>query len=90
MSGLIGQLIFGLIIGIIARAVLPGKENITPGPIGWLITAAIGVGGAFLGTLVKSMFFGAESGAAGWILSALGAIVLLVAYRMIFGRGQAS
>jgi uncharacterized membrane protein YeaQ/YmgE (transglycosylase-associated protein family) len=86
MFDLMWRLVAGLIIGVIARFLLPGKENIPSGVVGWVITGAIGIGGAFLGTVVKHLIFGYGSGAAGWILSILGAIVLLLAYGMIFGK----
>lgn len=79
------QLIVGLIIGAIARWLLPGKEMIAPGWLGWLITALIGMGGAFLGTLIgKSIFGKSESYTAGWIMSILGAILLLLLFRWLF------
>ncbi|MEZ5347013.1 MAG: hypothetical protein R2681_15805 [Pyrinomonadaceae bacterium] len=51
MFHILGQLIVGLVIGAIARFLLPGKEAIVAGPVGWLITALIGMGGAIIGTL---------------------------------------
>ncbi len=83
MMNIIFQLIVGLIIGAVARFLIPGKENIVAGPIGWLITAGLGVGGSLIGSLIgKSLF--KENYAAGWIMSILGAILLLIAYRLIF------
>jgi uncharacterized membrane protein YeaQ/YmgE (transglycosylase-associated protein family) len=84
MLNILGQLLFGLIIGIIARFLLPGKETIAAGPIGWLITALLGIGGSFLGTMIGRMIWGSEKYAAGWIMSILGAVLLLVIYRIIF------
>ena len=79
------QLIVGLIIGAIARWLLPGKEEIASGWLGWLITALIGMGGAFIGTLVgKAIFRKGENYAAGWIMSILGAIGLLMLVRWLF------
>jgi uncharacterized membrane protein YeaQ/YmgE (transglycosylase-associated protein family) len=83
MKSIIFQLIVGLIIGAVARFLIPGKENIVAGPIGWLITAGLGIGGSLIGSLIgKSLF--KENYAAGWIMSVLGAILLLIAYRFIF------
>ncbi|MBS1793879.1 MAG: GlsB/YeaQ/YmgE family stress response membrane protein [Acidobacteria bacterium] len=84
MLHILGQLIVGLIIGAVARLLLPGKEAIAAGPIGWLITALIGMGGSFLGTMIGRAIWKSENYAAGWIMSIAGAILLLVAYRMIF------
>ncbi len=83
MFHIIGQLIVGLIIGALARLVLPGKEPIVAGAIGWLVTALIGMGGAFIGTFVGKLIWGSEKYAAGWIMSILGAVLLLVLVRMI-------
>jgi uncharacterized membrane protein YeaQ/YmgE (transglycosylase-associated protein family) len=83
MLSIIFQLIVGLIIGAVARLLLPGKENIAAGPIGWLITAGLGVGGSLIGSLIGRALF-KENYAAGWIMSILGAVLLLVVYRFIF------
>jgi uncharacterized membrane protein YeaQ/YmgE (transglycosylase-associated protein family) len=80
---IVGQLILGLVIGAIARFLLPGKEAIASGIIGWVITAGLGIGGSLIGTLVGKAIF-KENYAAGWIMSILGAIGLLVLYRIIF------
>ncbi len=84
MLHIIGQLIFGLIIGAIARLLLPGKEAIAAGPIGWIITAILGIAGSFIGTMLGRMIFSKENYSAGWIMSILGAILLLVIYRIVF------
>lgn len=84
MLHILGQLLVGLIIGAIARLLLPGKEAIASGLIGWLITALIGMSGAFIGTLVGRAIWKSENYAAGWIMSIGGAVLLLVLYRMIF------
>jgi uncharacterized membrane protein YeaQ/YmgE (transglycosylase-associated protein family) len=83
MLHIIGQLILGLVIGAVARFLIPGKEDIASGIFGWLITAGIGIGGSFLGTMVGKALF-KENYAAGWIMSILGAIALLLVYRMVF------
>lgn len=84
MFGLVWQLLVGLVIGLIARLVLPGKEPIAPGALGWLITALVGMGGAFLGTFLGRMLFAGEGYTAGWIMSILGAVILLVIVRFLF------
>ena len=85
---LIWQLIVGLIVGILARFLLPGKEAFPAGPLGWLLTAVLGVAGAFLGTFIGGALWGGENYAAGWIMSILGGIVLLLLVRLIMGRGN--
>ncbi|NNE65046.1 MAG: GlsB/YeaQ/YmgE family stress response membrane protein [Pyrinomonadaceae bacterium] len=83
MFHIIGQLFVGLIIGAIARFLIPGKEPIAAGLLGWLITALIGMGGSFIGTLGGKVIFGKEKYAAGWLMSILGAVVLLAIVRML-------
>lgn len=87
MFGLIGQLIGGLIVGIIARLLLPGREALPEGALGWLLTALIGIAGAFVGGFIARSLWAGENYAAGWIMSILGSIILLLLVRMIFGRG---
>lgn len=86
MFGLIGQLIGGLIVGIIARLLLPGREALPAGALGWLLTALIGIAGAFVGGFIARSLWAGENYAAGWIMSILGSIILLLGVRMIFGR----
>lgn len=85
MFHLIGQLIVGLIVGVIARLVLPGKEPIAAGALGWLITALLGIAGAFIGTLIGGALWGGEGYAAGWIMSIIGAVLLLLLARLLLG-----
>ncbi len=90
MFDLIGQLIGGLIVGIIARLALPGKEALPDGAVGWILTAVLGIAGAFLGGFVARSLWAGENYAAGWIMSILGAVVLLLLVRLIFGKGGSS
>lgn len=84
MIHLIGQLIVGLIVGIIARLLIPGHEHIAAGALGWLITALIGMGGSLLGTFVGRAIWKDQGYKAGWIFSILGAILLLIVVRFLF------
>ena len=88
MFHLIGQLIGGLIVGVIARLVLPGREALPEGALGWLLTALIGIGGAFVGGVVARSLWAGENYTAGWIMSILGAVLLLIIVRLIFGKGN--
>ena len=83
---LIWQLIVGLIVGVLARLILPGKEAIAPGALGWLITALLGVAGAFIGTMIGRSLWGGADYTAGWIMSIVGAIILLLLYRFISNK----
>ena len=75
-------LVFGLLVGALARLIVPGKE-----PGGWVVSMAIGVAGAFAGGMLgRVLGFYREGESAGFIMSLLGAIVLVVAYQAIAGR----
>ena len=84
---MIGQIIGGLIVGVIARLLLPGREAFPDGVIGWILTAILGMAGAFVGGFIARSLWAGENYAAGWIMSILGAVILLVVVRLIFGRG---
>jgi uncharacterized membrane protein YeaQ/YmgE (transglycosylase-associated protein family) len=87
MAHIIGQLIVGLIIGVIARFLLPGREDIPSGPVGWLITALLGIAGSFVGSMIGRAIWKDQNYVAGWILSIIGAIVLLLIYRFAVHSG---
>jgi uncharacterized membrane protein YeaQ/YmgE (transglycosylase-associated protein family) len=79
--GIIWMLLAGLVIGAIAKLLMPGKD-----PGGCIITMLLGIAGAFVGTWIGRMFSGNSQYYAQWILSIVGAMVLLLIYRMIAGR----
>jgi uncharacterized membrane protein YeaQ/YmgE (transglycosylase-associated protein family) len=83
MGHLIGQIIFGLIVGIIAKFLMPGKD-----PGGFIITALIGMAGALIGTFAGQALWGGAGYEAGWITAILGAILLLAGYRLVVNRGS--
>ena len=66
-------LVFGLVVGALARLALPG-----PDPMGILATIGLGLAGAFIGGILAHLIFGAAGGV---IFSILGAILLLYLYR---------
>ncbi len=74
----------GLIIGVIARLLLPGKEAIASGALGWLMTAGVGIAGSLIGTVLGKAIWKEQGYKAGWIMSILGAIGLLILLRFIF------
>jgi uncharacterized membrane protein YeaQ/YmgE (transglycosylase-associated protein family) len=79
---LIGTLIIGLLVGIVAKFLMPGKD-----PKGFLITIALGVAGAFLATFLGQRLGIYDAGeAAGFIGAVVGAIILLFLYRLIAGK----
>jgi uncharacterized membrane protein YeaQ/YmgE (transglycosylase-associated protein family) len=79
MMSLIGTIIVGLIVGFIARAIKPGEDK-----LGWIMTAILGVGGSFLAKFAgQALGLYQDGGAAGWIASVIGAVVLLVVYGFV-------
>jgi uncharacterized membrane protein YeaQ/YmgE (transglycosylase-associated protein family) len=79
---ILGMIIFGLVVGVIAKFLMPGKD-----PGGIIVTIILGVLGSLLGGfLFNALGWGAGERYAGWIGSIIGAIILLILYRMIAGR----
>ena len=85
---MIGQLIGGLVVGIIARFLMPGKEAFPAGVIGWVLTAVLGIGGAFIGGFIAKSLWASDNYAAGWIMSIIGSFILLFVVRLIFGKSN--
>ena len=83
--GILGFLLLGLIAGAIAKAILPGRQG-----GGWVITLVLGVVGALLGGWIGSLIFGGGLGEffdlRTWLLSILGAIIVLLIYGAVAGR----
>jgi uncharacterized membrane protein YeaQ/YmgE (transglycosylase-associated protein family) len=84
--GIIGWILLGLLAGIIAKAILPGDD-----PGGLIVTLLLGVAGALLGGFIaRALGFGDPIDEffdiSTWIAAIIGAIVLLLIYRMVFGR----
>jgi uncharacterized membrane protein YeaQ/YmgE (transglycosylase-associated protein family) len=78
-------LLFGLIVGALARLIVPGRE-----PGGWVVSMVIGVVGSFLGGLIgRALSIYREGEPAGFFMSLLGAIVLVAGYHAISRRSTA-
>jgi uncharacterized membrane protein YeaQ/YmgE (transglycosylase-associated protein family) len=72
--GIIGTIFVGLIVGALARLVMPGEQK-----MGWILTCLLGIAGSFLAGFVgQQMGWYTVGQTAGWIASVLGAVVLLV------------
>lgn len=87
--GIIAFLILGLICGAIAKAVLPGRD-----PGGLIVTLIIGVVGALLGGFLAGALFDADPldefwSLSSWLTAIVGAIILLLLWRLVAGRGSA-
>jgi uncharacterized membrane protein YeaQ/YmgE (transglycosylase-associated protein family) len=81
----IALIISGLIIGVIAKLLMPGRD-----PGGFIITILLGIAGMFLGGFVgRALGLYKPGQPAGWIVSILGALVLLVLYHLLVGRNRA-
>ncbi len=76
--GIIGWIIIGLIVGAIARWLMPG-----PDPMGWLGTIVLGIVGSLVGGTLLNLLFGGglELSAAGFLGSILGALIVLFVWR---------
>ncbi len=80
--GIISMIIVGFIVGLLARAIMPGDQK-----MGWILTAILGIVGAFVaGYLGQAMGWYQPGQGAGWIGSIVGAIIVLFIYGMIAKR----
>jgi uncharacterized membrane protein YeaQ/YmgE (transglycosylase-associated protein family) len=80
--GIIGMIILGLIAGAIAKLIMPGKD-----PGGIIVTILLGIAGSVVGGFLWNMLFGNDGdNTAGLIGSIIGALILLLLYRMLVGR----
>ena len=79
---ILSWIVFGLVIGIIAKLLMPGKD-----PGGFIVTILLGIAGALVGGFIgRAMGLYSAGQSAGWIMSILGAIILLALYRMMVRR----
>ena len=82
MSALLWTILIGAVIGIVAKLLMPGRD-----PGGCIITILLGIAGSFLaGYLGRAMGWYQEGQPAGFIFSVIGAMILLLLYRVIFGK----
>jgi uncharacterized membrane protein YeaQ/YmgE (transglycosylase-associated protein family) len=94
MFVILGWIVFGLIAGVIAKAIMPGRD-----PGGCIVTILIGIAGSLLGGFIGHYVFGYGTGGRGdvsdlsrpgflmsLVLAVVGAIILLAIYRLIKGR----
>ena len=77
-------LVFGLIIGALARFLVPGRES-----GGWMVSMVLGVVGSFLGTFIgRALSIYREGEPAGFVMSLFGAILMVMAYHAIARRSS--
>lgn len=82
MFGIIGWILFGLIVGALAKLVMPGRD-----PGGIIVTMLLGIAGALAGGFIgRALGWYGPNDSAGFLMSLLGAIILLWIYRVVIGR----
>jgi uncharacterized membrane protein YeaQ/YmgE (transglycosylase-associated protein family) len=85
MFSLLWAVIIGLIVGAVAKFLMPGKD-----PGGFIVTILLGIAGSLVGTwLGRAVGWYQEGQGAGFIMSVIGAVILLFIYRLIVGRKTA-
>jgi uncharacterized membrane protein YeaQ/YmgE (transglycosylase-associated protein family) len=81
----IGWILFGLIVGVVAKLLMPGRD-----PGGFIVTILIGIAGALLGGFLgRAVGWYREGDPVGFVMAVLGSIILLAIYRMMTRRGDA-
>jgi uncharacterized membrane protein YeaQ/YmgE (transglycosylase-associated protein family) len=79
---ILGWILFGLVIGALAKLVMPGRD-----PGGIIVTILLGIAGALVGGFIgQALGLYGPGEAAGFVMSFLGAVALLAIYRVIIGR----
>ena len=82
MFGIIGWIIFRLIVGVIAKLLMPGRD-----PGGFIVTCLIGIAGALIGGFIgQSIGMYGPGVGAGYLMSIVGAVLLLFIYRRLVVR----
>jgi uncharacterized membrane protein YeaQ/YmgE (transglycosylase-associated protein family) len=82
MLGVIGWIVFGLIVGAVAKLLMPGRD-----PGGLIVTMALGIAGALIGGFIgRALHWYGPNDGAGFFMSLLGAVLLLWLYRMMVSR----
>jgi uncharacterized membrane protein YeaQ/YmgE (transglycosylase-associated protein family) len=77
--GIIGTLIIGLLAGIVAKFLMPGRD-----PGGWIVTMLLGVAGAFVASYLGQAIGWYQVGqGAGFIGAVVGSVILLIVYRLV-------
>jgi uncharacterized membrane protein YeaQ/YmgE (transglycosylase-associated protein family) len=79
---ILGWILFGLIVGIVGKLLMPGRD-----PGGFIITIVLGIGGALVGGFLGRVFgLYREGDPVGFVMAIIGSIMLLVLYRMFATR----
>jgi uncharacterized membrane protein YeaQ/YmgE (transglycosylase-associated protein family) len=79
---ILGWILFGLIVGVVAKLIMPGRD-----PGGMIVTILLGIAGALVaGFIGRGLGWYGENDPAGFVMATLGAILLLVLYRQFRAR----
>jgi len=82
MFGIIGWILFGLVVGVIAKLLMPGRD-----PGGFIITILLGIAGAVMGGFLgRAVGLYREGEPAGFFMALVGSIALLALYRLVARR----
>jgi uncharacterized membrane protein YeaQ/YmgE (transglycosylase-associated protein family) len=80
--GILGWIVFGLIVGVVAKLLMPGRD-----PGGFIVTMLLGIAGALIGGFLgRAAGWYGPNDPVGFLMSLAGAVILLALYRMSFGR----
>lgn len=79
---ILSWILFGLVIGALAKLVMPGRD-----PGGFIVTILLGIAGAVLGGFMgRALGLYGEGEPAGWVMAFIGSVLLLFLYRLMVGR----
>ena len=79
---ILGWIVFGLIVGVVGKFLMPGRD-----PGGFVITILLGIAGALVGGFLgRVLGLYQEGDPVGFVMAVIGSIILLVLYRMVFAR----
>jgi uncharacterized membrane protein YeaQ/YmgE (transglycosylase-associated protein family) len=79
---IIGWIVFGLVVGLVAKFLMPGRD-----PGGFVVTALLGIGGALVGGFVgRAIGWYGDGDPVGFVMAVIGAVIVLAIYRMTIRR----
>ena len=82
MTGLLGWIVFGLVVGVVAKFLMPGRDG-----GGIIVTTILGIVGALIGGFIgQTLGLYGPGDAAGFLMALVGAVILLAIYRVTIGR----
>ena len=85
MFDLLSWIVFGLVAGIVAKLLMPGRD-----PGGFIVTILLGIAGSLLGGYIAKLLGIGGGWLTGFVLAVIGALLLLAIYRLVKGSGTAT